>query len=263
MRYLYINKPAVSIDSFTPFNHLSIPKKKLQAMKRIRVKSIATIVISAAVIISGCSKEQHEMKGGFSENSAPETFNFTDPCDLNCLVNAPEELTLEEVDMLLLMQEEEKMARDVYLTLSLLYPQHVFVKISESEQIHMEKVTCLLNHYLIEYTLHEEIGAFENEDMQTLYTDFVTRGEVDLIEALTVGAEIEDLDIVDLWEFMKVTENGAIISIFDNLACGSSNHLRTFNQMLESRGTDFVPIYLSQEDFDAIIESEHQFCGKE
>lgn len=49
-------------------------------------------------------------------------------------------LTQEEAASLLFMREEEKLARDVYLTLGGLYPIPVFQNIAQSEVQHMAAV---------------------------------------------------------------------------------------------------------------------------
>lgn len=41
-------------------------------------------------------------------------------------------------------------------------------------------------------------GVFVNPSLQALHDDFVRRGSLSLVDALTLGAKIEDLDIVDL-----------------------------------------------------------------
>ena len=56
-------------------------------------------------------------------------------------------LTKPEIDALLLMREEEKMARDVYLELNDLWGLPIFQNIANSEQTHMNAVKTLLDRY--------------------------------------------------------------------------------------------------------------------
>jgi hypothetical protein len=56
-------------------------------------------------------------------------------------------LTKPEIDALLLMREEEKMARDVYLQLNDLWGLPIFQNIESSEQTHMDAVKTLLDRY--------------------------------------------------------------------------------------------------------------------
>ena len=54
------------------------------------------------------------------------------------------DLSSIEKDGLIYMRLEEKLARDVYLTLGETYKQRMFVNIPESEQRHMDAVKALL-----------------------------------------------------------------------------------------------------------------------
>jgi hypothetical protein len=56
-------------------------------------------------------------------------------------------LTTEEKNDLLFMREEEKLARDVYLTLHDIWGTPVFANIATSEQQHMDAILKLLNTY--------------------------------------------------------------------------------------------------------------------
>ncbi len=135
-----------------------------------------------------------------------------------------------EVDSLLFMLEEEKMARDVYLELYEKWGDKVFQNIARSEQRHMEAVMRLLDKYGIEYTLLGR-GSFLNEDIQRLYNELVSRGSESLEEAYRVGYLIELTDINDLRErYPNVRED--IKSVFCSLERGSWNHLRAFGSKL-------------------------------
>ena len=53
-------------------------------------------------------------------------------------------------------------------------------------------------------------------------------GAQSLGNALKVGAAIEEIDILDLQEYMKIIEERAIRQVYENLLKGSENHLRAF-----------------------------------
>ena len=163
-----------------------------------------------------------------------------------------------ELEMLLHMKEEEKLARDVYSALSLKWKIPVFSNISRSENTHLNAVIWLLKNYGEEYTAVEEAGKFTNPDFQDLYDKLVAKGSVSLAEALKTGAFIEDLDIKDLMDYIGRVSNENIIMVFENLTKGSRNHLRAFNRILVRMGITYTPSYISQEEFDKIISSPHE-----
>ncbi len=130
------------------------------------------------------------------------------------------------------MYQEEKVARDVYITLGGedYYPnESTFASIQLSEQRHIDAVEGLCDKYGISKKgVNEgEVGNFVLEELKTLYDDCVTRGRESLLEALTVGEDIEIKDIEDLKEAM-VDMPSDVVNVFSNLREGSINHLEAF-----------------------------------
>lgn len=170
-----------------------------------------------------------------------------------------QQLSTEDRDSLVFMYEEEKLARDVYTTLSGLWSIQQLNMIQGSEQNHMDAIGDLMTTYDVPFeTL--EIGVFENTDLQSLYDDLVAEGSVSELAAVTVGATIEDLDIVDLQEYTMNTSSEELAAVYEQLTCGSRNHLRAFVMGIESRGGTYTPQFLTQEEYDAIIAGDHETC---
>ena len=138
-----------------------------------------------------------------------------------------------EKDGLIYMRLEEKLARDVYLTLGKTYKQKMFTNIPESEQRHMDAVKALLDKYEIpDPVTDNEIGVFANTDFKKLYDDLVAKGQATFKDAMLVGIEIEEMDIKDLDERIGQTDNPDIKAVYENLKRGSENHLRAFTKHL-------------------------------
>ncbi len=170
-----------------------------------------------------------------------------------------EELSETELDALYYMIEEEKLARDVYVKLFNVWGSRVFQKISQSEQRHMDAIGALFNRYEIENpATGQETGYFENSELQNLYDVLVESGSTTLIDALHVGATIEDLDIFDLQERIATADNEDLILVFENLMKGSRNHLRAFVSLLEGQGVEYQAQYLTQEEVNAIVASDRE-----
>ena len=157
--------------------------------------------------------------------------------DCQALIDAvdPAALNDAEITGLLLMREEEKLARDVYIYLYDIWGQRVFSNISGSEQAHMDQVALLLDAYEIEDPIRNEsdYGVFTNEVLADLYQKLTTRGEASLEEAFAVGKAIEVLDIDDLEKLISETDEEAILMIYENLLKGSQNHLNAFERQLD------------------------------
>jgi len=144
------------------------------------------------------------------------------------------DLSQEELDGLLHMRLEEKLARDVYTTFGNLYNYKVFLNIKESEQRHMDAMLRLLVKYNIEDpVISDEVGVFPPGVFQDLYDDYIAQGSISLLEALQVGVNIEELDIADLqYQINEVVDNPDILRVYSNLLTGSENHLEAFNRCI-------------------------------
>lgn len=170
-------------------------------------------------------------------------------------VNEEAELTAEEIEGILFMREEEKLARDVYLYLYEIYPLRPFLNISKSEQAHMDAIKYLIDTFGLEDPVGENLeGVFQNEELQELYNDLIEQGSTSEEEALKVGALIEEVDIIDLQaELDSIAQNEEVIRVYTNLCNASENHLRAFSRVLSRYGVEYVPLKLSQEEFDRIL----------
>ena len=166
-----------------------------------------------------------------------------------------DEITAEEAADMQFMVEEEKLARDVYITLGETWDRPIFQNISESEQIHVDSIRTLLDRYGVEDpTLDKEVGEFVDHHLQELYDLLVEKGSQSLADALYVGGEIEELDILDLEMLCDKTDKADIQRVYTNLMEGSENHLRAFVSSWEDQtGEVYIPQLLDQERFEEIM----------
>lgn len=167
----------------------------------------------------------------------------------------------DEKDDLIHMREEEKLARDIYLYNYDLYGLNIFRNIAKAEQTHMDRILGLLVTYNIPDPASPTIGVFNNPDLQTLYNDLIVQSKKSLLDALLVGATIEDLDIYDLDESLKNTSKADIILAYENLNCGSRNHMRAFSGQLSGRGSSYTPQFISLQKYQDILNDKHEKCG--
>jgi hypothetical protein len=165
------------------------------------------------------------------------------------------DLSADEAASLLFMREEEKLARDVYNTLSAPWGIQSFSNIASSEQMHMDEIKVLLDRYAL---TDPALGAgqFTNPDLQALYTQLIAQGSLSVGDALKVGAAIEEIDIRDLQTRAAQTDNADIQLVYNNLMNGSYKHLQAFtSNLLTQTGETYVPQYLTAEQYQTIITS--------
>ncbi len=165
-------------------------------------------------------------------------------------------LSESEKSGILLMREEEKMARDVYQTLNEKWDQMPFVHISESEIRHMAEMKLLIDKYKLQDPVEktaDKRGEYENQMLKSLYEELTASGITSLEAAFRAGAKVEEVDIRDLKEAMAKTSNEEIKQTYTYLIRASENHLRAFAKNLKRMNIIYSPIVLSTEEFNKII----------
>ncbi len=206
--------------------------------------------------LSGCSNADSPRDPELKSSELDEIQDASQ--DFACIRDYPmQPLSEDETAGLLFMREEEKLARDVYIYMSELYPFPVFKNISKSEQRHMDAIKYLLDRYEIDDPIGEDIkGSFKNKELQKLYDQLIKSGKVSRIDALKVGALIEETDILDLQEQLnEKIDNKDITHVYSNLLKGSSHHLKAFTGVLKVNGIIYEPVLMEKEDFDKIVEN--------
>ena len=157
---------------------------------------------------------------------------------------------------LLYMREEEKLARDVYLSLYERWNLRIFRNIARAETNHMASVLVLIEKYELEDSVgNNALGVFTNADLQDLYEDLVAAGTRSKVSALQVGAAVEELDIFDLRRALEATNNRDIQMLYQNLIKGSSNHLRAFAKLLARNNASYTPVYLTSAEYQEILDA--------
>jgi hypothetical protein len=137
------------------------------------------------------------------------------------------------------MREEEKLAHDLYLLFSTLYPAeqpgaNVFARISEAEQRHMDAILTLLNTYGVADPASAEPGVFADVTLQALYTQYQAQGSVDFAAALGVGVAVEQMDSAALSDGIGVSSSYPdIVEVYSNLLTASQRHLAAFTKVLD------------------------------
>lgn len=220
-------------------------------------------IFAAPAMLSGCAEtlEQANSVASVDDNGAT-TVNLAQL--QTTLDSMPQgELSQDEIDGLMYMREEEKLAHDVYTKLYELWSAQVFDNISDSEQTHTDAVAELINRYgLSDPAVTNGIGEFTNSSLKDLNDTLVATGSASLIDALMVGAAIEEIDMIDINQRIDlVVDNDDIILVYENLLQGSRNHLRAFVSNLQALGVTYQPQYMDAVEYQEIIDSTNSQGG--
>lgn len=224
----------------------------------LRTGFFVSSVFASSMFLSSCSTDDPVEPISITTTDADGVTSVDSATLTETLNTLPVELlSVAEADGLVYMREEEKLARDTYIAMYSLWNKNIFNNISNSEQTHTDAVLALLQRYNIVDPVGTNItGVFTNTKLQSLYNTLIAQGSASLIDALIVGVTIEEIDIIDIQEQLDaIVNNQDITIVYENLLKGSRNHLRSFVSNLEQQNFTYTPQYISQEQYDEIINS--------
>lgn len=203
-----------------------------------------TLVPLLAMLLAGAAT--------VSEAAGPRG-NFGGPRNpgRNVVTIAP--LTAAEAGHLVGLREEEKLARDVYQELADRWQALEFRNIVRSEQRHFDAVGARLATFGLADPALPSVGQFANPELQELYNALMTQGSASYVDALRVGATIEDMDIRDVQAAIDATSNSAVKQTYSSLLQASKNHLRAFVSILATQGVEYEPQFIDEVLFDSIV----------
>jgi len=207
-----------------------------------------------ATLISSTIASSAVMAAGAPGQGRQDT---TDSSTTDSVLDVSSELTGTETDDLRYMREEEKLARDVYITMDEYWGSQtlVFAQIALSEDTHTGTVDYLLDKFGVEDpVVNDTIGEFTNEELQALYDKLIAEGSNSFINALYVGALIEEKDMRDILAAINRTDERPIILAYSNLLDGSKSHLRAFVKVIEDQGLTYEAQLLEPEEVELILE---------
>lgn len=246
------------------------------------MKNINKVLISGFVGIALTAGASSAMaRGGKPSFTRTDTVSEETTTDTD-VTDATGEGLLDyfEITHLVFMREEEKLARDVYTKLGSMYPNSVvFGNIDDSEQRHTTAVKNMIEKYgYDDPNTNDNLGIFTGDDYGWYFTEkyhlLVERASISELEALYVGAFIEELDMMDINQCPQVivdtdngindvsecgriaTDNPDIDNLYGNLLDGSDSHMEAYVKNIEKYigAGNYQAQVLSQEQVDEILD---------
>jgi len=211
---------------------------------QLKITGLGLILTVIIFTLGSCKKDKNTV-GNVKNTENINTVNLQS--QVNILPK--ESLSVEELNSLAFLREEEKLAMDVYITLYNKWGVKIFDNISRSENSHMSLVLSLLNKYdLPDPVGANTVGIFKNTNLQALYNQLVLEGNKSPLNAYVVGATIEDLDLFDIKVALLKIDNQDIRYVLDILAKGSRNHMRSFYNNIINAGGTYNPQYITKDE---------------
>ena len=164
---------------------------------------------------------------------------------------ADDSLSLSPQTQTLLLDQlaDEGLAASIYRELGEHFPLHPFQNIPRAEDTHATALRALLKSAGVDVS-----SPAPSAKTTPMRAELIARGTTSEIDALQVGALIEERDITDLRKLATAISEPAAVSLIQQLESGSRHHLNAFVRNLRRRGVDYTPQVLTQTDFDAIID---------
>lgn len=181
-------------------------------LKNIAIAGLTVVLLATSVVAAGRGQSDRETTSTLAE------------------------LTQDQKDTLLFIYQEEKVARDAYITLGKLYPdQSTFANIQLSEQEHIDSAQMLCEKYGVDISNIDEtnVGEYVVPVLQELYDTLVAMGSTSELDGLKVGEYIEITDIDDL-EHAEVDMPADVVNVYESLKAGSYNHLDAFRAAIDA-----------------------------
>ncbi len=212
------------------------------------------------IIIDGNTTTMPPTLIGNTQIGGPNTSNgsITNNTVTSTTLQTNYNLTQEDKDALAYMWNEEKLAKDIYMTLYNLYSDNPYSKVlynisTRSESTHQGMVEYLAQKYDLNitnpptYAEHYDenelekygVGEFFVNEIQNLYNTLYEKGSQSMQDALEVGCMVEVTDVDDLNErIAEANASGALdlVTVFENLRQGSYNHYWAFDRALKNMG---------------------------
>ena len=162
-------------------------------------------------------------------------------------------LTWREKKGMLFIWEEEKAARDLYMSLYDKNNLSIFMNLVRSEQSHMDQAKAIIDKYGLTIPGNDERGMFQNQTLQKIHDDLLSEGLKSDQDALEASATFEEISIMDLEKEISATKTEDIRIVYQGLLAGSRKHLRSYVSDLQGRGIQYSPKYLSKSEFEETI----------
>lgn len=137
---------------------------------------------------------------------------------------------------LVLMREEERLARDLYQRFHRAWEVPIFGNIAASEQRHFDAIGRLLERYGVpDPSAGQPPGVYADTELQHAYHAWLARGLSSIEGAYAAGVELEIGDIADLSAAVQGSDEAALHRVYENLRAASENHLEAFEAAVSGR----------------------------
>lgn len=216
------------------------------------------LAATGLALFSACNQQEEDLSP-VADKTAAVTLQMEnqDAEDLVLLEKSAllptDSLTVTEIEGLMYLREEEKMAHDLYRAYFQDNNLHIFKKISLAERKHMKATRRLINFYGLTDPAIQTAGQFSDTTIQAMYDALLADGLSSPEAALGSAAFVEESDILDLINELSSTSNINLTFVYSKLLNGSKRHLKGLVHILDNYGVVYQPQLLDSTLYYDII----------
>jgi hypothetical protein len=184
----------------------------------------------------------------------------TEPSGLEVLEEELEDvavapLTQDEVNSIFFTLEGQKLQRDYQAQMAEMWDNAVFREASKNASLRMEAVALLLPRFRL-LPPADTRGVFRDPHLAELYFQFTEYGSASEADAMEMGAELSELNILDLQTHLDAAEKEDIRLVYRHVLEASGVQLWASARAVERfGGTPYEPRFLSTLSFGQIMDT--------
>lgn len=166
----------------------------------------------------------------------------------------PDGLSYNDIRGLHLIREEEKITRDLFLSLAARWSMGIFRSLAESEDNQAILIRTIMERHSINDQYETgETAKFRNRETQSIYDGLAAKSSRSPEEAIRAALFTQDLGIYELRSLIRQTERTDLKILYLNLEKSARSAIRALNSELERRGAKYRPLFIDMDLFNLIV----------
>jgi len=163
-------------------------------------------------------------------------------------------LTDAEMNDILSLQQSQKLQRDLYLYMAQQSRGNpLFTGLAQSADAVLSADNIILAKYNLTLPTGNAPATYSDPALQERYIYLTGQSGGTTPDQLTTAAMSEEIHIIELTTALGRADNADLRYIYNQELALSRNNLRTIVPQLAAFGTTYVPQYLTQDEFNAIV----------
>lgn len=149
------------------------------------------------------------------------------------------------------------MAYDLYGEFYERWSLSVFHKVQQREAKHVWCVERIMDNYGFTYNTNANSGSYPDREIQKTYDELTVKGCISDLAALEAAAFIKEKYISRLRERIRYQEDEYVVKVIFLMESAAQSHLRAFVNSIRLSGSDYSPVFLTDDEFSNIMDSDN------